>query len=88
MASHETRLYHVGAAPVKRSTLSDANAQRPWQVFGELFAAMVPQAHRGLRRAIKDAVRLIDSTSVRLSIERRLGDVLGRCVRGQGTYHL
>ena len=67
MASHETRLYHVGAAPVKRSTLSDANAQRPWQVFGELFAAMVPQAHRGLRRAIKDAVRLIDSTSVRLS---------------------
>jgi hypothetical protein len=67
MASHETRLYHVGAAPVKRSTLSDANAQRPWQVFGELFAAMLPQAHRGLRRSIKDAVRLIDSTSVRLS---------------------
>ena len=67
MASHETRLYHVGAAPVKRSTLSDANAQRPWQVFGELFTAMLPQAHRGLRRSIKDAVRLIDSTSVRLS---------------------
>jgi len=67
MASQETRLYHVGAAPVKRSTLSDANAERPWQVFGELFTAMLPQAHRGLRLAIKDAVRLIDSTSVRLS---------------------
>jgi IS4 transposase len=67
MASHETRLYHVGAAVVKRSTLSDANAQRPWQVFAELFTAMLPQAHRGLRRSIKDAVRLIDSTSVRLS---------------------
>lgn len=67
MASHETRLYHLGAAPVKRSTLSDANAKRPWQVFGELFTAMLPQAHRGLRRTIKDAVRLIDSTSVRLS---------------------
>ncbi len=25
MASHETRLYHAGAAPVKRSTMSDAN---------------------------------------------------------------
>jgi len=37
MESHETRLYHVGAAPVKRSTLSDANTERPWQVFGELF---------------------------------------------------
>src|SRR5215475_3185805 len=35
MASHETRLYHLGAAPVKRSTLSDANRDRPWQVFAE-----------------------------------------------------
>jgi len=67
MASHETQLYHLGAAPVKRSTLSDANAERPWQVFGELFTQMLPQAHRGLRRATADAVRLIDSTSVRLS---------------------
>jgi Transposase DDE domain/Domain of unknown function (DUF4372) len=67
MASHETRLYHVGAMPVKRSTMSDANSKRPWQVFRELFAQMLPQAHRGLRRAAADAVRLIDSTSVRLS---------------------
>lgn len=67
MASHETRLYHVGAAPVKRSTMSDANSQRPWQVFSELFAQMLPQAHRGLRRATADAVRLIDSTSIKLS---------------------
>jgi IS4 transposase len=67
MASHETRLYHVGATPVKRSTMSDANSKRPWQVFSELFAQMLPQAHRGLRRATADAVRLIDSTSVRLS---------------------
>jgi IS4 transposase len=67
MASHETRLYHLGAAPVKRSTLSDANTQRPWQVFSELFAAVLQQVHRGLRQASKDAVRLIDSTSLRLS---------------------
>jgi len=67
MASHETRLYHVGATPVKRSTISDANSTRPWQVFSELFSQMLPQAHRGLRRATADAVRLIDSTSVRLS---------------------
>ena len=67
MASHETRLYHLGAAPVKRSTLSDANTERPWQVFGELFTQMLQQAHRGLRRATTEAVRLIDSTSVRLS---------------------
>jgi len=67
MTSHETRLYHLGAAPVKRSTLSDANKQRSWQVFSELFTQMLGQADRGLRRATQDAVRLIDSTSVRLS---------------------
>ena len=60
MESHEARLYHLGAAPVKRSTMSDANTVRPWQVFSELFAQMLQQAHRGLRRASKDAVRLVD----------------------------
>src|SRR5215831_4854023 len=67
MESHETRLYHLGAAPVKRSTVSDANRDRPYQVFSELCSLMIEQAHRGLRRASRDAVRLIDSTSIRLS---------------------
>jgi hypothetical protein len=67
LASYETRLYHVGAKPVKRSTLSDANRDRPWHVFGDLATAMLAQAQRPLRRAAKDVVRLIDSTSLRLS---------------------
>ena len=67
MESQATRLYHLGAAPVKRSTVSDANKDRPWQVFSDLFTEMLKQVHRGLRRAAGDAVRLIDSTSVRLS---------------------
>jgi IS4 transposase len=67
MASHETRLYHLGAVSVKRSTLSDANTERPWQVFSELFTDMLGQAHRGVRRATTEAIRLIDSTSVKLS---------------------
>lgn len=66
LESHAPRLYHVGAEPVSRSTLADANAQRPCAVFGELFAAMVAQAQRGLRRTIGEATYLIDSTSVRL----------------------
>jgi IS4 transposase len=65
--SHETRLYHLGAAPVKRSTVSDANQKRPYQMFAELFTVMLQQAHRGLQRAVADAVRLIDSTSLHLS---------------------
>ncbi len=67
MESHETRLYHLGAAAVKRSTLSDANTMRPCQVFSELFVRMLDQAHRGLRRTSEEAVRLIDSTTLPLS---------------------
>jgi|SRR5215471_5636441 len=67
MESHETRLYHLGAAPVKRSTVSDANRDRPWQVFADLCSQMLDQVDRGLRRTMKDAVRLVDSTSLRLS---------------------
>ena len=67
MTSHETRLYHVGGSAVKRSTMSDANSNRPCRMFAELFEQMLLQANRGLRRASADAVRLIDSTSVRLS---------------------
>ena len=67
LESHAARLYHVGSGPVKRSTLSDANNARPWQVFGELCTQMLGQVQHGLRRKLKDAVRLIDSTSVKLS---------------------
>lgn len=67
LESHEARLYHVGAAPARRSTLSDANALRPYGVFADLFAAIVKRAHRGLRRKVADATYLIDSTGVRLN---------------------
>ena len=67
MSPLDELLFRSERDPAKRSTLSDANAKRPWQVFGDVFAALLEQAHRGLRRAGADAVRLIDSTSVRLS---------------------
>ena len=67
LASHAARLYHLGARPVSRSTLADANAQRPHAVFTGLFSALAMQASRGFRRASADAVRLIDSTGLRLS---------------------
>jgi hypothetical protein len=65
--SHGARLYHLGAREASRSTLADANAQRSHQVFSGLFAQMVAMGGRGLRRSTADAVRLIDSTGVRLS---------------------
>jgi len=66
LKSHAVRLYHLGAHPVPRSTLADANALRPSAVFSELFAAMMKQAHRGLRRSLAEATYLIDSTGLRL----------------------
>lgn len=67
LESHAARLYHVGGRTVSRSTLADANALRPSAMFSDLFAAMVAQAQRGLRRSIGEATYLIDSTAVRLS---------------------
>ncbi len=67
LGSHAPRLYHAGGRPVMRSTLADANASRPAEVFAELFALMVARAGRGLRRRAGEAVHLIDATSLRLS---------------------
>jgi len=67
LGSHAARLYHVGAQPARRSTLSDANALRPSGVFSALFAQMIKQVHRGLRRKISETTYLIDSTGLRLT---------------------
>jgi hypothetical protein len=67
MASQATRLYHLGAKAPKRSTLADANALRPAAVYVEVFGIVAAQAHRGLRKATKEAIRLIDATSVSLT---------------------
>jgi IS4 transposase len=72
LSSHAMRLYHVGAGPVRRSTFSDANAQRPVAVFTGLLAMMMKQAHRGLRRKLAETTYLIDTTSARLN-ERSAG---------------
>lgn len=65
--SHKARLYHVGGRAVQRSTLADANANRPAGLFADLFAEMVGCARRGLRRKLGEATYLIDATGVRLS---------------------
>jgi len=48
LESHGARLYHLGACPAQRSTLAEANAYRPSEVFAGLFAEMVGRVHRGL----------------------------------------
>ena len=67
LQSHAARLYHLGAGPVARSTLSDANSVRPCEVFTGLLGLLIGQAHRGLRRELGGTTYLIDATSLRLS---------------------
>ena len=65
--SHATRLYHLGACEVSRSTLSDANAKRSCAVFTGLLAELMGRCERSLGRKVADAVHLIDSTGFRLN---------------------
>jgi transposase len=67
LRSHCSKLYHLGGCPVSKSTLSTANSLRsPAEVFAALLSALMAQLQSGCRRKMRDCVRLIDSTSVRL----------------------
>ena len=67
MSSHQARLYHAGGVAPARSTFADANRDRNSRVFSGLFMHMLGMATRGLRRKMGEAVRLINSTGLRLS---------------------
>jgi len=58
--------YHLGAVPVARSTLADANARRPVAVFADTFALLSSLAGRRLRREGAAMLRLIDATPIPL----------------------
>ena len=64
---HTTQHYHLGTRKLKRSTLSDANAQRSSEVFGDVCSLLLKQAHRKVRSELKDVLYLIDSTPIPLS---------------------
>ncbi len=61
LQSHKGAALPSGAHPARAvRTLADANALRPVEVFGGLFALLMAQAHRGLRRALWQTTYLID----------------------------
>ena len=68
LKSHASKLYHLGGCTISKSTLATANGSRTAaEVFGGLLSALMQQLQAGYRRKVKDCIRLIDSTSVRLS---------------------
>ena len=67
LESQDARRYYSGLRRVKRSTLPDAAASRPAEVFTGVLPALSPRVARKLRRGVGECVRLIDSTTVPLS---------------------
>src|SRR5258706_7874126 len=64
LSSQSVSLYHLNLRPPCRSTLSDANAQRPAAVFGAIAAAPVPVAAGAARGGSEAVIRLLDSTPI------------------------
>jgi putative transposase len=58
--------YHLGAGPVCRSTLADANRLRPAALFAEVFAHLSGLAAKRLSREGAQIVRLIDASPIPL----------------------
>lgn len=64
--SQRTQHYHLGTAPIRRSTLSDANGKRKTEVFADAAKFLMSQAKRSLRRESEELLYLLDSTSISL----------------------
>jgi len=70
LAAQSASFYHLNLRAPRRSTLSDANAQRPAAVFGAIAMALIPVAARALRREGEALIRLLDSTPIPLNGNR------------------
>jgi putative transposase len=64
--SQRTQHYHLGTAPIKRSTLSDANNRRKTEVFADTVKLLMSSASRSLRRESEDLLYLLDSSPISL----------------------
>jgi len=70
LAAHSASFYHLNLRAPCRSTLSDANRERPAAVFGEIARALIPVAAGALRRDGEALIRLVDSTPIPLDGNR------------------
>ena len=67
--SHAASHYHLGASLVRRSTLADANASRNPSLFREVFFGLLARLREAAPET-RELVRLIDSTTIDLNLNR------------------
>jgi putative transposase len=66
LRAHSRSFYHLNLRAPCRSTLSDANADRPAAVFRDIAAALIPVAAGALRQQGGALIRLLDATPIPL----------------------
>jgi hypothetical protein len=65
LGRHQQKLYHLGLAPVKRSTLADANEQRPALIFAQTYFKLLHRLEAELaRQSGSRRVKILDATYV------------------------
>ena len=63
--------YHLGTQAIKRSSLSDANRDRPVEIYQETFYYLLEKVRDKLpKKDAKEMVRLIDSTTIDLNLNQ------------------
>jgi hypothetical protein len=67
LSSHANHAYHLGLGPIRRSTLAEANAERPLALYQSVLERLLGQLQPRLARRSREALRLVDATTIRLS---------------------
>lgn len=66
LGAHSASFYHLNLRAPCRSTLSDANRERPAAVFCDIATALIPVAAGALRREGEALIRLLNSSPIPL----------------------
>ena len=66
LSAQPNALYHLDLRLPRRSTFSDALANRPWEVFRDIGQALLEQANRTVRKQGTEMIELIDSSPIGL----------------------
>jgi putative transposase len=70
LRAHSRRFYHLNLRAPCRSTLAEANADRPAAVFRDIAMALIPVAAGALRHESEALIRLLDATPIPLKDQR------------------
>jgi len=71
LEQHQSKWYHIGIEKIKRSTISDANNRVPYQVYENLFYAMLKKCNnitQNTKFKFKNPLYALDSSTIDLCL--------------------